>query len=494
MAKHDIEYLKLAQLLIQNGVTTDNRTKDPARSLFAHQMRFDVSDYSIPLLTSKHMFTRGIIVELIDFFIAGSTNTKPLTDKNIQIWNQWASEEGHLNRVYGAQWRNWENPNWKSDIVQVKIRTVNPDNDNDQTSLDFETNIGNYKQQHPYAENAFQIWKDTINLAKVYKSIIIDQSWRTFANFLRDIHNIANFNRWVEAPDDYMLSMAYYKSNCFSKDTTIFIEKKYSKSINQYSKGNKYIFTNKQTNYTFETTYPELLIDRLDRSELDQFIEEFSNRSTEDDDNFKWKIEIIPPDPGYVYRQRIVIDQLQQLIDTLKTDPNDRRLIVSAWNVGDLKAMALPPCHYLFQCYTQPLSFEQRKKLLGNQSNSDDHVTEQLLDQSNVPKYSLSLMLNQRSADFAIGVPFNIAQYTLLLFLICQVANLAPGEFIWSGGNIHVYEKHVAKLTEQLHNQIVDSPYVRFNRDVQSIDDFKFEDISIVQYHPGPKINYEISV
>lgn len=301
---HDKPYLALVEDVLKNGRVKQNRTGDPARAVFARQMRFDLSDGTIPMLTSKKMFTRGTIVELLDLFIAGTSNIKNIQDQKVTIWDEWANENGELGPVYGVQWRRWK--------------------------------------------------------------------------------------RYT--PAEY------------------------------------------QGNESGETRYVE----------------------TE-------------------------IDQLQELVHKLKHNPLDRRLIVTAWNVADLAEMALPPCHYLFQCYTEELTEAERSAL----GDINDPAT---------PKHRLSMMLNQRSADVGLGVPFNIVQYSMLLHMIAHVTGLAVGEFIWSGGDIHIYENHVEKLKGQLENPIHPSPKLRFKRKVDNIDDFKLDDFVIEGYIPGPKIDMPVAV
>lgn len=302
MTKHDNEYLTLLSYVIRRGRIKQNRTGDPARAVFGCQMRFDLSDRSIPMLTSKKMFTRGTIVELLDLFIAGTDSIKPIQSQGVSIWDEWADENGSIGQAYGVQWRHW---------------------------------------------------------------------------------------------------------------------KKYS---------------------------------------------------------------VVGQEPGGLVHAVVdEIDQLQVLIDKLKNNPLDRRLIVTAWNVADLPEMALPPCHYLFQCYADELTEDERKAL----GNPDDPAT---------PKYRLSMMLNQRSADVGLGVPFNIVQYSMLLHMIAHVVNMEVGEFIWNGGDVHVYENHVEKLTQQLTNPIHESPKLRFARKIDSIDDFKLEDFIIEGYTPGPLITLPVAV
>ncbi|MCZ2100373.1 MAG: thymidylate synthase [Chitinophagales bacterium] len=156
------------------------------------------------------------------------------------------------------------------------------------------------------------------------------------------------------------------------------------------------------------------------------------------------------------------VDQISELIDTLKNNPDSRRMIVNAWNVGELKQMALTPCHCMFQFY--------------------------------VADGKLSCQLYQRSADTFLGVPFNIASYALLTMMIANVCNLEYGEFIHTFGDVHLYNNHLEQAREQLARTPKALPKMRINPNVTSIFDFEYEDFTLEDYHPDPHIKAEVSV
>jgi len=281
---HDYEYLRLLKDVLDNGVVKKDRTGTGTLSVFSREMRFDLSDGSIPLLTTKKMHTKSIIHELL-WFLSGDTNIKYLNDNGVKIWNNWANSTGDLGPVYPAMWRRW---------------------------------------------------------------------------------------------------------NC-------------------------------------------------------------GNESTEN------------------------IDQISNIIETLKIDPDDRRLIVDSWNPSLLpdnnksfeeniknNKQALPPCHYAFQFY--------------------------------VSNGMLSLKLNMRSNDLFLGNPFNIAQYSILLHMISHVTNLKPGEFIYSGGDIHIYLNHIEQCKQQLMRKPYPSPKLLLNENINNIDEFKYNDFEIIGYESHPTIKAPISV
>jgi thymidylate synthase len=156
------------------------------------------------------------------------------------------------------------------------------------------------------------------------------------------------------------------------------------------------------------------------------------------------------------------IDQISELIEQIKTNPDSRRLIVNAWNVGELAKMALPPCHLLFQFY--------------------------------VANGELSCQLYQRSADAFLGVPFNIASYALLTHMIAQQCDLKVGEFIWTGGDCHLYSNHLEQVELQLSRTPMALPQLQFKRKPASLFDYQFEDIEIINYQSHPHIKAPVAV
>lgn len=156
------------------------------------------------------------------------------------------------------------------------------------------------------------------------------------------------------------------------------------------------------------------------------------------------------------------VDQISQVIDQLRNDPDSRRIIVSAWNVADIPNMNLPPCHALFQFY--------------------------------VADGRLSLQLYQRSADCFLGVPFNIASYALLLLMVAQVTGLKPGEFVHTLGDAHIYNNHLEQARLQLTREPRKLPVMTINPEVKDIFSFKYEDFTLSDYNPHPHISAQVSV
>ena len=156
------------------------------------------------------------------------------------------------------------------------------------------------------------------------------------------------------------------------------------------------------------------------------------------------------------------IDQIAQVVETLKKNPNDRRMIVSAWNVGKIAEMHLPPCHMMFQFY--------------------------------VANNKLSCMLYQRSCDMFLGVPFNIASYALLTMMMAQVCGYEPGEFVHTLGDTHIYHNHFEQVKEQLSHTPYPLPQMKINPNVKDINDFKFEDFELLNYQSYDTIRAKVAV
>lgn len=261
-------YLNLLENILENGTVREDRTGVGTIGLFGTQLRFDLSE-GLPVVTTKKIHLKSVIHELL-WFISGSTNIKYLNDNGVNIWNEWADENGELGAVYGKQWRSWG-----------------------------------------------------------------------------------------------------------AKDGT-------------------------------------------------------------------------------------VIDQLSKVIHDIKTNPYSRRHIISAWNVGELEEMKLPPCHLLFQFF--------------------------------VSEGKLSCQMYQRSVDTFLGLPFNIASYAILTQMIAQVCDLEVGEFVWVGGDTHIYLNHREQVKEQLTREPFKLPILKLNPDVKDIFDFKYEDFEIQDYISHPSIKAPIAI
>jgi thymidylate synthase len=212
------------------------------------------------------------------------------------------------------------------------------------------------------------------------------------------------------------------------------------------------------------------------------------------------------------------VDQIANLILELKTNPDSRRLMVSAWNVGELDQMVLPPCHYGFQMYTRELTFQERLNYYDPKKLYHNEVDSWFLDELKIPKRAISLMWNQRSVDTFLGLPFNIASYALLLEIIAKAVDMVPDELIGNLGDVHLYNNHIEQAKEQITRTSFELPKLNINTEFwptesgscgegsldavavfNSFKDDNFckclleEDIQLVNYQSHPAIKAPLS-
>lgn len=405
----DKQYLDLLRDILENGTIKQTRA-GKVKSVFGRQMRFSLKD-GLPLLTTKKVFTRGIIHELL-WFLRGETNMKYLFDNNVHIWDD--------------------------DAYRYYLELLKKHND----ICDI---------------------RDSLNDEELAVYFPFDK-YEDFDGLTSDILS-------------YALSLE--KLNAIDKET--FLENvKDGKKIP--------IFT---------------------------YVEEYSDGTS--------SLEITPycfGDLGKIYGHQwrnqglTHIDQIKNIIDTLKTNPDDRRMICMAWNASDFDEMGLPPCHYGFQVYTRELTEEERwdvfrEKFLKPEdeegyfnlmtTRDTQYAKGSLipyLDRKGVPTRELSLMWMQRSVDSFLGLPFNIASYSILLSILAQCVNMEVGDVVCSLGDCHLYENHFNAAKEQLErdSQKYELPKILLTPNLLDIDEFKFDDIKIINYESYPAIKAPLSV
>jgi thymidylate synthase len=187
------------------------------------------------------------------------------------------------------------------------------------------------------------------------------------------------------------------------------------------------------------------------------------------------------------------IDQIARLINDLKTNPDSRRLMVNAWNVGELDQMVLPPCHYGFQVYTRELSHEERYNeynIKFKDRCTADCYTKEDFDSKGIPTRAISLMWNQRSVDTFLGLPFNIASYGLLLMMLADEVNMVPDQLIGNLGDVHLYSNHIEQAKEQIQREGFDLPTVHVRDGIYCSS---VEDVLLFDYESHPAIKAPLS-
>ena len=339
MNKLDKQFRDLLQSIIDYGVEKKDRTGTGTKSIFGYTIRHNMSD-GFPLLTTKKMFWKGIVTELV-WFLRGDTNIKFLVDNDCHIW------DGDAYQSYCK--RYWE----LGEIAKIEY--------------------GSSYYNHETNEYEFETY-----------------SKEEFVNYIKT--NDAFAKKWGE------LGPVYGK---------------------QWRSWNS--------------------------------IERVKYRSGDDGD-----------ETSNAYVDNGNIDQIANLINDLKTNPDSRRLMVNAWNVGELNQMTLPPCHYGFQVYTRELSneeiaFESNKRgfnLKGMTISGKLIINPKEVKEHNLPTRAISLMWNQRSVDTFLGLPFNIASYGLLLEIIAKSVNMVPDQLIGNLGDVHLYSNHIEQAKEQIGREL----------------------------------------
>jgi len=375
----DAEYFRLAKLILADGRVKKNRTGIDTIGVFGAQAKFDIDLNAFPILTTKKVWFKGILHELL-WFIKGDTNIKYLVDNDVHIWDSWAyarymktpTNQGVADMI-DRGWNNW-------------------------TSLTQEEFIARIKSNADFAELWGELGEGTYG-----------GMWRAFPFHVNDDHI-------KEAPHI------------------------------------------KTDNYGY------------DGGENDNFVT-FGR-----------------------------YDQLQKVIDKLKTNPDDRRMIVSAWHPYWADHCALSPCHCFMQFNTEELTLEERAQLYLNKYGVGGHFElppepmEQEFDKLNIPKRKLNLLMLIRSNDFFLGAPFNITSYSLLVAMIAQSVNMTPGVLTYTIGDAHIYQNHLEQINLQLTRTPMKLPQLWLNPEIKSLFDFKYDDVKLIDYKSHPAIKGEVAV
>lgn len=411
MVTVDEKYISLLRDVIDNGVWKNTRS-GRVKSVFGRTLRFDLKE-GFPLLTTKKVYTKGIIHELL-WFISGNTNIKYLVDNNVHIWDDDA-----------FRWFK---------------------------TLDFKR-IG---RKEPYIDEDDN--KEHIDVIGYYKL-----DYRIF-----------------DLDEDIDCSYTLVKDNDFENEEPIFIDE------------------------FIKTLTKEKFVEFIKNNTSLHRYDIHSGRKVSDSIIYKFG------DLGEVYGKQWRSfgisnrDQLQNIIDTLKTNPDDRRMVMTAWNPDVLEYIALPACHMFSTFWTREISSEERMNIWFNKYNtnkntftnkSNEEIIE-ILDNDNIPSRELSCSFTCRSQDLFLGTPFNWGSYALLTHLIAHCVNMTVGELIYNGLDCHIYECHMDAVKEQITRdpKKYKSPKLSLNPGKKNIDDFVFDDIKIDDYQSYSTLKAPLSV
>ena len=466
MSTIDTKYIDLCRDILANGSEKGDRTGTGTLSLFGAEIRHDLSE-SFPLLTTKRMFVRGVIGELL-WFISGSTDVNDLNDMGIKFWDSWKGDDGTIGSGYGKQMRNIEH------IAAVIPKLYSPEENTipvDERTVFGVGTLGNYDKTLPLCNELQSVWRDMMRRCYYDKSqsykhygakgVHVSSRWMTFANFLEDMPKVVGWNLKLEHAEDYTLDKdVLYASNRYSVETCMWCTHEVQSantSTNRYFKA----ISPEGKEKVFTSTGEANREDGLNISAVHRCLNGKLKK------HHGWtEFTYLESSDGSVFRY-IKKDQLKEVIASIKHDPDSRRHLITLWNPHEVDRTTLPPCHGVaIQFY--------------------------------VDKGKLSCLMVQRSGDIFLGVPVNIASYALMTHMIAQICNLGVGELIWRGGDVHIYKNHIEQVKTQIerydNGEVFEAPTLVLNKDITDIDDFTFDDIQLINYKNAGKLTGEVAV
>ena len=456
------QYLELLRTAMFTGEEKADRTRTGTLSIFGAQMRFDLRE-GFPLVTTKRMFTPGVVHELL-WFLSGSTSIDDLPDNVRHWWSPWVREDNSLGPIYGEQYRKsrW----WYS----VKPELFDPPNvDRVDGGFCGVGDLGSWRYlrgQGREIEILRNTWRDMLKRcydvnSKGYPAyggsgVHVAPEWMKFDNFAEDAVRLPGWHMKLEYPDEYS------------------IDKDILAASNRYSKSTCMWASHEEQGWNTSTGTPFFATSPDGVEELFPSIGDIERRyglnisavhrclNGKLKSHHGWSGFRYASANGEVLRFR-QCDQVKQVIASIKHDPDSRRHIINLWHTPSMVHASLPCCHgSIIQFY--------------------------------VCNGRLSCQMYQRSADLFLGVPVNIASYALLTHMVAQVCDLEVGEFIWTGGDCHIYLNHVDQVLTQIERGPYNHPQLLLDRSIKDIDDFRAEHITLVNYLHHPAIKGEVAV
>ena len=473
----DKQYFNIIDKILKEGKRKSNRTGIDTISISGCMVEHDMSE-GFPILSSKRIAWKTLKVEL-EGFIKGITDKRWFENRGSFIWSDWANplkvpygtdeeskgrmrNEPDLGNIYGYIWGNLGSHS--RNIVEVTPRVtkhtigLNLPKGKDICGI---ATRGFYKRtlSDETEDILYKNWYDMIRRCyiksssqyKYYGALgkrVCDR-WLTYSNYRTDIERLPRWQDKMREPRRYHLDKDYYGSDHYAPDVCVFLDLK--ENI-MYNNSSLYSFTDGECEHTTLTI-----------KELEQLFDVRTIKSyISSGKKYRGYTFKQIAKEGKLYRYQLPCDQLKQVIDTLKTDPNSRRLLVDAWVPSEQANAALPPCHYAFQ-------------LLHNEG-------------------VLDLSFNMRSSDVFLGLPFNIASYALLLELIAKECGMRAGKLIGFLADTHIYVNHLEQIEEQRSRELRNMPNLMLDYEYDGIFNWSHECADLEQYQPHGPIKAEVAV
>ncbi len=466
------QYLELGREIIAKYDKTQSirqdRTNTGTVSLFGRQIRFDLSE-GFPLVTTKKVFLRGIIEELL-WMLAGDTNNNTLLDKNVHIWDEWAVQD-KVTRELNVSEREelWVEKLKAEGYTGYRIAPANASN-------------ADFKQEH---DDGKMVVLSDQSMDELFDAEGIPRSIEERGPMDGDLGPIYG-SQWRSWPNYREVETRRYTIN-----------QRYQLALE-----------------TAETDQQKLKLQAMARHYgLMPGVAPLEERCVTDHQKGTLMVAHSELDTFGIprtYTHVGTIDQISELIQNLKTRPYSRRHIVTAWNVADLPNESISPqdnvregraalssCHTLFQFYVRDMDIHERGAIAGIDTSAftGDELSavalQRRMDKEGIPKHKLDCQLYQRSADYCLGVPFNIASYALLTMMIAQCVGMVPGEFVHTFGDVHIYKNHIQKFRdEQLTREPHPLPTMWINPEKTDIFSFTIDDFKLQNYVSHDKIDY----
>lgn len=454
----DRQYLNVVKDAI-NGYYAQNRTGIATYKVPHKIMEFNLQK-AFPIGTTKFVAFKTATKEMLWIYRDQSNNVAKLQEQNVHVWDEWQLEDGTIGKAYGYQISPTEKLNKVIKVKKAEHKVQDKSKVQKTDGLKKGYGVGflgdrNYKNISPELEKKListwsKMLKKCYDETGLLTDVFVDERWFNFTNFVYDIRYISNWSAKQNDWNNYELDIDYYGANYYSKETCVWLhsaDKKAYKNVDPFyiihPDGHKELSISKSMialKYGVSTGTINKILNGVKKD-----YKGYSFEHVEDD--------------GSLYRYQLPLNQINNLINTLKNNDQDRRMMMTMWKIEDLNEMALQPC-----CFQTLWDVTDNK---------------------------LNCMLTQRSGDLGLGVPFNTTQYAVLIHMIAQVTGLKPGLFTHIINNAHVYENHIDGLKLQLsrENDAYEAPEFWINPEIKDFYDFTADDVKLIDYKHHGKID-----